>query len=360
MKKPPEKPRLVLTVFFSVIVFIILVITMAVVAVLIISLTKLGVFPHEKSPANMVFSFLMITIPSSICVGTVVAVYMGRFPLRAVQKTVTAMNRLASGDFSARINFVGAKTGGILKEVSDSFNTLAEELENTEMLRSDFVNNFSHEFKTPIVSIHGFAKILRKGSLRDGQREEYLQIIEEESARLSSMATNVLNLTRIENQSILANVTQYNLSEQIRNCVLMFEKRWSEKNIDIKIDFNEFSLTADEELLKQVWINLLDNAVKFTPENGEIEIKIADNDEYISVSINNTGSEIPPQEQKKIFGKFYQADSSHSTQGNGVGLAIVKKIVQLHKGGIEVESKNNTTCFTVKLDKMTQKNISLL
>lgn len=354
MKKPLDKHRIALTVLFSVIVFMILFVTMIIVSVFIICLVKLGFLPDNKSSSHIVFTFLMVTIPSSICVGTAVSLFMGHFPLRFIHKTVTAMNRLASGDFSARINFVGTKKGGILKEVCDSFNTLAEELEKTEMLRSDFVNNFSHEFKTPIVSIYGFAKLLRSGSLTDEQKEEYLQIIEEESCRLSSMTTNVLNLTRIENQSILTNVTHYNLAEQIRNCVLMLEKRWSEKNIDIIIDFNEFTVTADEELLKQVWINLLDNAVKFTPNNGEIEIRIVDEGKRIAVSIINTGSEIPPEEQRRIFGKFYQADSSHTTQGNGIGLAVVKKIVQLHKGEVQVESKNNTTCFTVKLDKKTQ------
>ena len=213
------------------------------------------------------------------------------------------------------------------------------------------MNNFSHEFKTPIVSISGFTKLLKKGNLTKEQETEYLNIIDEESSRLTYMATSVLKLIKVENQTILSNITKFNLSEQIRNCILLLEDKWSKKNIELQLDFDEFYIHANEELLKQVWINLLDNAVKFTPEKHLIKVDIKEKDENIIVSIINTGSEIPASRQKHIFNKFYQADESHSSQGSGLGLAIVKKIVDLHKGQICVISGNQKTIFLTTLHK---------
>ena len=239
----------------------------------------------------------------------------------------------------------------VAKELSDSFNKMAAELESTEMLRSDFINNFSHEFKTPIVSIAGFAKLLKKGRLSEEEELEYLDIIEDESLRLSAMATNVLNLTKVENQTILTGVSRYNLSEQLRNCVLLLENKWSKKNLELNVDFEEHQICANEELLKQVWVNLLDNAIKFTPDDGLIEVAIGEDGNSNAVSVINSGSEIPEENRERIFQKFYQADESHATEGNGIGLAIVQKVVQLHQGKVEVESGKGRTSFTVILPK---------
>ena len=228
---------------------------------------------------------------------------------------------------------------------------MASELKNTEMLRGDFVNNFSHEFKTPIVSIAGFAKLLRRGDLTEEQKEEYLAVIEEESLRLSDMATNVLNLTRVENQTILTDIVKFNLSEQIRSSILLLADKWEKKQLDFKVDFGEYRISANEELLKQVWINLLDNAIKFSPVGGVIEVNIKNRPDSLSVDIINSGEEIPAESISRIFQKFYQADSSHSGEGNGVGLAIVKKVVELHNGTVSAQSENNLTMFTVTLPK---------
>jgi len=165
------------------------------------------------------------------------------------------------------------------------------------------------------------------------------------------MATNVLKLMKVENQTILSNVTKFNLSEQIRNCILLMENKWSKKNLDLQLDFDEFYVHGNEELLKQVWINLLDNAIKFSPQGELIKIDIKEKDNNIIVSFANTGSEIPASSQRHIFNKFYQADESHSSQGNGLGLAIVKKIIDLHKGNICVISGNKKTIFLVTLQK---------
>jgi len=168
---------------------------------------------------------------------------------------------------------------------------------------------------------------------------------------LSYMATNVLNLTKVENQTILTDISTYNLSEQIRSCVLLLENRWLKKQIEFSLEFDEYDIHANEELLKQVWINLIDNAIKYSQEYGMIVIKIKETENAYKVSVANAGPEIPEESKDKIFNKFYQVDESHASEGNGVGLAIVKKIVELHKGNVTVESENGITTFEIELNR---------
>jgi len=184
---------------------------------------------------------------------------------------------------------------------------------------------------------------------------QYLDAIEEESMRLSYMATNVLNMTKVENQTILSDVTRFNLSEQVRDVLLLLENNWTKKNIDLQLDFNEFEIEANEELLKQVWINLIDNAVKFAPRCGTVALDISEAGESIAVTVSNTGKDIDPEKVPKIFNKFYQADESHAGEGNGIGLAIVKRVVDLHGGKVTVKSQNGMTSFTVELPRRQSK-----
>ena len=344
-----RKQRLSLTLLFAGLVFLFLLLTMILIVGVILILMRHGFLKlGEGRPVTS--SFLLILALISILAGTVLAGTVGRFPLRPVNGIINAMNRLAAGDFKTRLTFSGPMGNyPIAKELTESFNKMAAELESTEMLRSDFINNFSHEFKTPIVSIAGFAKLLKKGCLTPEEQTEYLNIIEDESLRLSAMATNVLNLTKVENQSILTDLAEYNLSEQLRTCVLMLEKKWNRKNLDLILNFDEYFITANEELMKQVWINLIDNAIKFTPDSGCVEITVSEEPENIIVSVMNSGSEIPAESMSRIFQKFYQADESHATEGNGIGLAIVQKVVELHGGEVSVESKKGRTAFSVTL-----------
>lgn len=285
-------------------------------------------------------------------IGFVVVITATTIPLKPVTNLINQMNRLASGDFQARLQFGRLLTShSTFVELTDSFNKMAEELGSTEMLRNDFVNNFSHEFKTPIVSIAGFAKVLKRGNLTPEQQAEYLDVIEAESMRLSYMATNVLNLTRIENQSILTNISGFNLSEQIRSCILLLEHKWAPKELEWKLDFEEHEISGNEELLKQVWINLIDNGIKFSEKGGIIEIGVTEQGNRIYVSVINSGPEIPEEAQDKIFNKFYQADESHSSEGNGVGLAIVKRVTELHGGRVFVNNYDGITAFVVELPR---------
>ncbi len=295
-------------------------------------------------------TFMFVT---ELIAGIVIMSISSHVLLKYINVIINQMNRLASGDFKARLKLEGlAAKHPTVSEVTDSFNKMAEELDNTTMLRSDFINNFSHEFKTPIVSIAGFAKLLQRGQLTEQQKSEYLHIIEEESLRLSAMATNVLNMTKVENQTILSEITNFNLSEQIRNSVLLLENAWTKKNLELSLEFDEYEISGDEEMLKQVWINLVDNAVKFSPEYGLLNIKITEKDRFIEVGISNSGEEIPAGSIDKIFDKFYQADESHSSAGNGIGLAVVKKVVELHSGSVGVSCSNGITTFRVLLPKI--------
>lgn len=352
MNKHEKKQRFALTLLFSTIVFCILLLTVLIVGFSAFWLVEAGIFTKDKQRFPNTTLLIFLIACASLVVGTVVTAFFGKITLKPVNTIINGMNRLASGDYRIRItlgNLIGRHP--TLVELSNSFNKMAEDLESTEMLRSDFINNFSHEFKTPIVSIAGFAKLLNKGNLTEQQKTEYLKIIEEESLRLSYMATNVLNLTKVENQTILTDVSRYNLSEQLRSCVLLLEEKWVKKNLDFHLEFGEHMILANEELLKQVWINLIDNAIKFSPADSAIEISVKEREQTISVSVINRGSEISPENQKRIFNKFYQADESHSSEGNGIGLAIVKRIAELHQGKVTVRSDNNITTFTVELPK---------
>lgn len=338
-----------LTVVLGAFVFLILLLAIGLAAVALYVLAKFGILVYVDGELHIGSVILFMSV-ISLVIGGILGFVSSRFTLRPINTLINMMNRLAAGDFKARLKFGNILSShSAFKEITASFNTMAEELENTELLRNDFINNFSHEFKTPIVSISGFAKLLSNENLSEEQKKQYLSSIEEESLRLSSMATNVLKLTKIENQNILTDISRYNLSEQIRSAVLLLENKWEKKNIDLQLSFDEYYIEANEELLKEVWINLVDNAVKFAPEWGEVCINVQKKEGSICVSICNTGKEIPEEKLEKIYNKFYQADESHDTKGNGIGLAIVKKITDLHGGTITAKSENGRTTFEVLL-----------
>lgn len=311
-----------------------------------------GMIPDAAGDITKDNSALLFMLIITMVVGIILSAFLTRNLLIYVNRIINRMNRLASGDYSVRLSYgKPICLHPTVIEIMSSFNRMAEELEKTETQRMDFINNLSHEFKTPIVSIAGFAKMLKKDNLTAEQRKEYLDIIEEEAKRLADMAANVLNMTKIDNQTILTDVSMFNLSEQIRSSVLLLEEKWNRKELEFDLEFEEFEIRGNEELLKEVWINLIDNAVKFSPEKESITIQIQDLKEKYRVIISNKGEEIDKENQKKLFYKFYQADESHATGGYGIGLVIVKRVVELHKGKIEVECKDGIVSFLVELPK---------
>ena len=234
-----QKQRVSLTLLFSLLSFCVLLVAILLAWGLVMLLIQFNVFEGVSEEIRMSNIVIVMSL-ASLVMGAGLAMIAGKIPLKPFNKFVNGLNSLAAGNFKTRLSYKGPLANHpTVYEVTESFNKLAKELENTEMLRSDFINNFSHEFKTPIVSIAGFAKLLRRGNLTEEQKIQYLTAIEEESMRLSYMATNILNMTKVENQEILTDVTEFNLSEQIRFAVLLLEEQWSKKNIELQLDFDE-------------------------------------------------------------------------------------------------------------------------
>lgn len=337
--------RITLSMHFGIFIFMINLITTVITGVLMYISFDLGILNEKNITDIMVLP--IITLVSCILIGVVVSACSSRAVLKNVREFIEATDKLSRGDFSARLNIRKPPEFRIL---SKNFNTMAEELGSIEVLRTDFINNFSHEFKTPIISIKGFAEILKDDDLSKEERNEYLDIIIEESKRLTSLATNVLNLSKIETQAILKEKQMFNIGEQIRQSILLLDSKFQSKNISLDINIEDCNIYANKKMLNQVWLNLLDNAIKFNNENGLVSVNMKKKEKEILITIIDSGIGISKEVVSKIFDKFYQEDTSHSTKGNGLGLTIVKKIIELHGGTIECESiVSKGTKFTIIL-----------
>jgi len=283
-------------------------------------------------------------------IGTFISAVASEIILKPLNQLIKATEAVSTGDFSVRVEESGgdSEIGDLLR----NFNHMTEELAGIEMFRNDFINNFSHEFKTPIVSIRGFAKQLQNENLSPEKRREYTDIIVDESERLANMSSNILLLSKFENQQLITNQAEYDLDEQIRKCIILLEKQWSRKNIEIDLDLKPIRIHNNAEMLSHLWINLIENAVKYSTDHGHITISCGEAGEDILFTISNSGDGMDDSTIKRIFDKFYQGDKSHAAQGSGIGLSIVKRIVELCKGEIAVESKiGQGTTFTVKLPR---------
>lgn len=344
MTKHPSPIKYIrLTLLFALSIFFILLLTMLFTVGGTFLLQYAGIISRNHFNRLPLFLFCI----ACILTGTVLAVLFSRIPLRPLREIMAASDRVANGDFNVRVDLHGIDE---IRELGKKFNHMTEELGSIEMLRNDFINNFSHEFKTPIVSVRGFAKALKNADLTEEERNEYLDIIIDESERLVSLSSNVLYLSKIESQGILTDKKIYNLSEQIRLSVALLDQKFTKKNLEIEFTGEEYEIYGNEEMLKQVWINLLDNAIKFSPVNSKIELSLKSAfNNMVSVKIRDHGCGMTPEQTQHIFEKFYQGDDSHSTTGNGLGLSIVKKIVDLHDGQIVVQSSEQGSTFEVQL-----------
>ena len=298
----------------------------------------------NESPTGWIVLFL----GTSTVVGLSLSPLFSKIILKPVNTLIDGMGKLSEGDYSTRIHLGKVKE---TKALEESFNGLAKELESVEILRGNFVNDFSHELKTPIVSISGLISLMKTGKLTPEKQAQYLNVIDEEVKRLTNMTTNILTLSKLEKQTILTDKKEFNLSEQIRDCVLLLENKWTEKNLELNLEMDEHNIVANEDMLKHVWMNLIDNAVKFSSYNGLLKITVTEVVDTLKVSVENGGRGIPQEEREKIFTKFYQTDRSRTSEGNGIGLSIVKHVVDLHHGKIEVSSEDGLTVFTVTLPK---------
>ncbi|MFP3155022.1 HAMP domain-containing histidine kinase [Lachnospiraceae bacterium ZAX-1] len=266
-----------------------------------------------------------------------------------LQSTVEAMNRIAHGDFNI---LVPVDEHDPFSKVAESVNKMAHELSSMENLRQDFISNVSHEIQSPLTSIIGFAVLLKNNSLPEKQRLQYLEIIEAESKRLSGLSANLLKLSALESEVAPLSPHEYRLDRQIESAVLMLEPQWNGKNLSPNLDLPKMLAVGDEELLNQVWINLLHNATKFTPDGGEFGVVLSADKSEISCTVSDTGIGISAEDKIHIFERFYKADKSRdrSLGGNGLGLSLVKKIVELHGGTIDLQSEpGKGAAFTVQL-----------
>lgn len=342
MRKKSNAPIILLC---TGLVFILLFLTMMISNTVVIMGVNAGLITGR--PGTPLIPFLIQTGIVSIFIGVILTLTLSYFPLRPVSQLIYAIHAVADGDFHTKINMKHPRE---FRELSESFNQMTDELSSIEMLRSDFINNFSHEFKTPIVSIMGFAKLLKKKNISEEARSEYLDIIISECKRLSDLSSNVLNLSKVESISVLSDTSPFPVSEQIREAILQLGQKWEKKEIEFDLHLKDCKLIGRADLLKQVWVNLIDNAVKFSSSGGKIEIRTYQKDSFFHFQICDNGIGMDTQTQEKIFDRFYQGDLSHSTEGNGLGLSLVKKIVTLHHGTIHINSEpGRGSIFTITL-----------
>ena len=301
----------------------------------------------DKLGLKRTFPIIAAVVPASAIVGTLVTLIFGRIPLRPVREIIDATNRLAAGDFSVRLSFRHRPEFRALRE---SFNRMAEELNSIELLRGDFVNNFSHEFKTPINAIEGYTTLLQDRQQSPEDQQECIEKILFNTKRLTELVSNILLISKVESQVIQVEKKSYRLDEQIRQAILSLEKKWSEKNIEFDVDMEPVAYLGNEGLMFHVWTNLIDNAVKFDPFGGNIRIRLQTHSEHILFEIEDNGLGISEAEQKHIYDKFYQADNPHKAEGNGLGLALVKRILDTCGGDIQVQSAPDCGCrFMISL-----------
>ena len=271
---------------------------------------------------------------------------------RPVKRITEATEKIMQGDFSVRIEPLKGISGDEgFDQIISAVNKMAEELSGTETLRTDFIANVSHELKTPLAVMGNYATMLQRPDITEAEKNEYAKAISEAARRLAQLITNILKLNKLENQQIFPTATEYDLGEQLCQCLLQFEDAWEEKNLNIETDIAEdVHIRSDSELLSLVWNNLISNAVKFTPEEGTIGVTLKTEDNWVIVSVHDTGCGIKPEIGMHIFEKFYQGDTSHATQGNGLGLALVKRVVDILNGEINVQSVyGQGSTFTVRI-----------
>ena len=295
---------------------------------------------------NVIFLAILFTVADSLY-----RKYTVTKPMKRIQE---ALDKVVAGDFSTRIAYIkGPDSGNEFDEVITLLNHMIEELSGVETLRTDFVANVSHELKTPMAVMQNYGTLLQSPEISDEQRMEYGKAITEQTKRLSSLIVNILKLNKLENQQIYPNTEEYDLYEQLCECLLEHESVWEKRNIEIETELEEeIYVEADKELLSLVWNNLMSNALKFTEPGGTVSVRLNQDERYVYVQVQDTGCGMSPETGANIFKKFYQGDTSHATKGNGLGLALVKRVIDICKGEISVSSTIGVgSTFTVRLNR---------
>lgn len=312
------------------------------------SLAKLILTEHSRRIWFSPFFPTVIFFLSSMTVSIIFSVYIGLKILSPIGQISQAAKQVSKGEFTVRVDTRSSLRE--LKELTENFNRMVQELSSIEALRNDFVTNISHEFKTPLASIEGYATLLQNPALSEQQRNEYTHVIIDSTRQLSTLAGNILNMSRLEKQEIVTDKTSYRLDEQIRQALLILEPLWEKKNLDLDIDLPPVTYYGNTDLLMQVWLNLFQNAIKFTPKAGTISVSIQTHSEYVDVTITDTGVGMDEETKRHVFEKFYCGRKNSGQEGNGLGLSIVKRIVDLCHGTVTVDSRpGEGAVFTVSL-----------
>lgn len=273
--------------------------------------------------------------------------FLSRALYKKVNQIISGINQVAGGNYDVTLN---AKKLSPLTEVAENFNKMTAELRSVETLRNDFINDFSHEFKTPITSINGFARLLLDTEVSKEEQQQYLQIIADESERLAALSNQTLMMSRLDNQQSIPDKAPYSLDEQIKQNIILLSREWNAKKIDLGASLAPVTYVGNADLMSHIWMNLLNNAIKFTPEQGMIDVSMHQENDSILISVSDTGKGMTEDEIHHIFNKYYQADPSHATKGMGLGLSIAHRIVELCGGRIEVTSRpGEGSTFTVIL-----------
>lgn len=291
-------------------------------------------------------SALGMLIPMGLIVYLITSAF-SKTLYRQMNELINGINQIADGDYQLHLNEKGA---GPLKKVYQNFNKMVGELNSIETIRNDFVNEFSHEIKTPLASINGFSNLLLDGHTTPEQTTQYLQIIATESERLVTLTQNQLLLSKLNSQQIVIDKNVYSIDEQVRKCMILLAPQWEKKKIDISVDLPKIYYCGNEDMMQHVWINLLNNAIKYTPEAGSITITASEQYGYHKITIADSGIGMTDQELEHIFQKYYRVTNSTSVSGLGLGLSIAKRVLDLNNAHLEVTSSpGKGSCFTVAL-----------
>ena len=297
---------------------------------------------------NIKIPILIELIVPSLIIGSLVTAFMSKWFFDPIKELRHAMEKVADGDFSVRLETRSSSKE--VREIYSGFNLMTSELNAIEILQTDFVSNVSHEFKTPINAIEGYSMLLQDNENLSEEQKQYVDKIIFNTKRLSTLVGSILLLSKIENQSIPINRTSYRLDEQIRQSIVALEPAWSKKDIEFDVEMDSIEYTGNENMMRHVWDNLIGNAVKFNPECGIVRIRLSKRSEGVVFTVEDSGPGISDEAKKHIFDKFYQGDSSHKDEGNGLGLALVKKILAASDGEISAENLDGGGCrFTVIL-----------
>ncbi len=336
-------------VFFLLIGFVISCCTMLFVSVL---MGTLGIVLTEETVAAAAkLTFANVLLLSLVC--TLIDGLRRRLTVRKpVDIIINAARRITEGDFTVRIPHVRTPSSEDgFNEIIDCLNTMAEELSGIETLRTDFIANVSHELKTPLAVMGSYGRLLADPKLTDEERAEYSAAVTSAASRLAGLVDNILKLNKLENQQIFPKAVSFDLSEQLCQCLLAFEDVWEARGINIETDIPDgVTVKSDSQLLELVWNNLISNALKFTPRGGTVTLRLEERSSCVAVSVSDTGCGISREVGGKIFDKFYQGDTSHATRGNGLGLALVKRVIDIISGDISVDSEvGRGSTFTVKI-----------